>query len=719
MIGRLRQSSLLARTLIRVLPFATIAVLLIGAATSSVLERSLYAKVRADQHQDAKFGAATLSLKLNVILSSIRSVAANNLVINALVDTDTRQTYVPLYFGQLHIGGLRTGEKISFTDYRGRLIAANWKSPGYKGANWISQVISEGREHVVLDGKGGLFVVPVLYDGVPEGAIVVEFTKAQLAQMLAMSSGTRSTIVDSPGGALYASDPKFAKVYAKGIDSAKDWITSTARVPGFDELRVVIAEPMKTALAWMPKFERSFYLVLGLVLLALTAGICSVAFLTSNPLSRFVADLKRFGAAHDLDRRIESDGASEFRDLADAFNSMLERLQSTVVSHEQLAREVDVRKEAEQALWEQNERFNTALENMSHGLCVFDRESRLVVCNERYATLYGLAPVTMTPGMTARDIAEVRIAHGIYAGASAEAYVDHRINWGREHGNKTQELLELNDGRTIRVSRQPLSDGGWVTTHEDVTEIKRMERLKNEFVSVVSHELRTPLTSLTGSLRLLSSGALGPLPEKASSLMDIAYRNTRRLTVLVNDILDVEKIKSGQLDFEFARTDLAELARHAIEENQAYAAEHGVLFRVEEDIGKAPVTVDADRILQVFANLLSNAAKFSPKGADVVLRLTRAHGRLRCAVVDQGSGIPKDKQAQLFDRFFQVDASDSRSRQGTGLGLSIVKAIVEEHGSHIHVESDVDQGATFYFDLAETGPKDDHTSQSATASSAA
>ncbi len=177
MIRRLHLSGLLGRTLVRVLPVATIIMLFIGFATSTLVERSFYNQIRADQNEDARFGAATLSLKLNVILSSIRSVAANDLVINALVDSETREAYVPMYFNQLHIGGLRTGERIAFTDYRGRLIAANWSGKSYAKAEWLSRVIKKGREYVRLDGEGGLFVVPVLYHGSPEGAIVVEFTK--------------------------------------------------------------------------------------------------------------------------------------------------------------------------------------------------------------------------------------------------------------------------------------------------------------------------------------------------------------------------------------------------------------------------------------------------------------------------------------------------------------------------------------------------------------
>ena len=355
----------------------------------------------------------------------------------------------------------------------------------------------------------------------------------------------------------------------------------------------------------------------------------------------------------------------------------------------------------DKAIRDQNERFSIALENMSQGLCVFDRQKRIIVSNELYASMYGLPKELVVPGTPLSEVIKLRVAHGLYAGEGPDEYIEERLEWGENRTKQGVKVQELSDGRSIRILRQPLTGGGWVATHEDITESMRMERLKNEFVSVVSHELRTPLTSLSGSLRLMTSGSLGEIPDKVNSLLGIACRNTERLTRLVNDILDVEKINSNHMDFVFAPTDIVALAQRAIDENKAYGVENGVRLRLEENLGAAYANVDEDRMMQVLANILSNAAKFSPLESEVVLRLSRQCGALRLAVDDTGSGIPKGKQSQLFNRFFQVDASDRRSKQGTGLGLTIVKAIVEKHGSQIIVESEVGKGSTFYFDLEE------------------
>ena len=232
----------------------------------------------------------------------------------------------------------------------------------------------------------------------------------------------------------------------------------------------------------------------------------------------------------------------------------------------------------------------------------------------------------------------------------------------------------------------------------DVDERKRVDQMREEFISV-SHELRTPLTSIRGALGLLAGGVAGELPLQAQNLLDIAASNSERLVRLINDILDIEKVQSGTLKFRMEAMDLTSALEQALEVNAVYARYYDVALRLVRSEPGAFVLGDPDRIQQVLANLLSNAAKFSPRGATVEVEMVREADRVRISVSDQGPGIPEEFRSRVFERFAQAEDSTVRQERGTGLGLSISKAIVERHGGRIWFESEPGVRTTFSFDL--------------------
>lgn len=231
---------------------------------------------------------------------------------------------------------------------------------------------------------------------------------------------------------------------------------------------------------------------------------------------------------------------------------------------------------------------------------------------------------------------------------------------------------------------------------QDITERKRVEQMKNEFVSAVSHELRTPLTSIAGSLALVTSEVLGELPEKARAMLGIAHKNAKRLTLLINDLLDMEKILAGKMDFEMRRQPLLPIVEQSLEANSAYAQTFGVRLQLHASEPDIHVMVDAQRLQQVLANLISNAVKFSPTQGQVDIEVTTLGELVRIAVVDRGPGISEEFRERIFQKFSQADSSDSRQRGGTGLGLAISKAFVERMQGAIGFESEPGKGATFF-----------------------
>jgi PAS domain S-box-containing protein len=245
----------------------------------------------------------------------------------------------------------------------------------------------------------------------------------------------------------------------------------------------------------------------------------------------------------------------------------------------------------------------------------------------------------------------------------------------------------------------------WDGSLFDITERKRSEQMKNDFVSTVSHELRTPLTSIRGSLGLVAAGAAGEIPPKATSLIKIAHSNSERLVRLINDILDIEKIESGRMPFDPRPMALRPLVEQAIEGSGNYLADRNVSIVLDDQAPGALAAVDPDRLHQVMLNLLSNAIKYSPQDGLVSVRLSRQDGMIRLSVIDNGPGIPESFQSRIFGKFEQADASDSRQKGGTGLGLSIVKAIVERLGGAVSFDTGPETGTAFHVDLPEVSDR--------------
>jgi PAS domain S-box-containing protein len=240
----------------------------------------------------------------------------------------------------------------------------------------------------------------------------------------------------------------------------------------------------------------------------------------------------------------------------------------------------------------------------------------------------------------------------------------------------------------------------FVAQIQDIGEQKEVERLKSEFVSVVSHELRTPLTSVRGALGLMAGPLATDLPHKFRELLGIAHSNCERLIVLINDILDIDKVAAGKMRFDIQEVRLADVTRRAVEAIETYALRYQVGVELDPIDPALRVAVDEDRFVQVVTNLLSNAVKFSPRGRRVLVDARAANGRVRVRVVDRGAGIPEEFRARIFEKFSQADSSSGRRAGGTGLGLHISRQIVEHMHGKIGFETRQGRGTTFWVELA-------------------
>ena len=232
---------------------------------------------------------------------------------------------------------------------------------------------------------------------------------------------------------------------------------------------------------------------------------------------------------------------------------------------------------------------------------------------------------------------------------------------------------------------------------EDITERKEVERMKSEFVSIASHEMRTPLTAIHGTLELLNAGRLGELFPAGEKIAKIALRNSDRLVHLLENLLDLERMESSKDRLEKQLCDSAELIQQAIDTLQSQAQQQQIVL--QNDARSLELWADCDRIVQALINLIGNAIKFSAPNSKVWITCQQEAENILFAIKDRGRGIPQDKLETIFERFQQVDASDSRKKGGTGLGLAICRHIVQQHGGKIWVQSVYGEGSTFFFTI--------------------
>ncbi len=247
---------------------------------------------------------------------------------------------------------------------------------------------------------------------------------------------------------------------------------------------------------------------------------------------------------------------------------------------------------------------------------------------------------------------------------------------------------------------------GIVMAMRDVTQRKQVERLKDEFVSTVSHELRTPLTAIRGSLGLIiDGGLLGEVSVRVESLLDIARSNTSRLLLMINDILDFQKIEKGDRPLVFSRINIMDVVNGAIAGYERRAEEQGIDIHLVETLPyDGYVFADAEQLQAALEKLLSNAVRYSPNDSEIGIGVTRVGEMLRVMVSDQGPGVPEEFREHLFEHFSQFDSSDTRMPGGAGLGLAIARAVTEKHGGDIGlVDRERDGGACFYIDIPEMG----------------
>ncbi len=354
------------------------------------------------------------------------------------------------------------------------------------------------------------------------------------------------------------------------------------------------------------------------------------------------------------------------------------------------------------ALRDQNTRFEVELaadrhdhdlliESLAQGVVSVDPSLRIAGANAAAHTFLRRTP----GGLIGRTIIE----------AFLDAHVESIVRAALDQGSATGEIGQAEpDGRRLLVRARRSSSGGAWLVLEDVSELRRLQQIRAEFIDNLSHELRTPLTTvslLAETLTREADAAGAAIPAKMRDRIGKIEVETGHLVQMVSELLDLSRIESGGTISAVDLLDVGEIATESTERLRLFADRQGVTLRVDVARNLPSVRGDEARLGQVFVNLLHNAVKFSPDGGDVVVTVAVKDGRVVSSVSDRGVGIPKAAQARIFERFYKVDRARVRGETGgTGLGLAIARHIIDQHGGTIWVESVEGTGSTFSFSVS-------------------
>ncbi len=439
---------------------------------------------------------------------------------------------------------------------------------------------------------------------------------------------------------------------------------------------------------WDILFRQEFLLVFIVTLLISVIITIAFAYTLIEPVDKLIIGTQLVGQGQ-LDYQIRKYSNDEIGRLVEAFNEMIRKLRFSIEKET---------KSSEKALLEQT-KAALIIDSMADGVIVTDQDHEVVLFNRAAEKIFEL-PASKILGKNILHLTKSGIASIFY-----DLFEDEDLFLNKKDRIIVKEFISKEPKKMLKATLGPLRRehgrkkmGGSVIVLEDITKIREIENMKTEFIGIVSHELKTPLTGIRGYAELLHVGKLGLLDEKQQKAVEIIVTEAQRLTILINDLLDLSKLETGG-----AKLNLQEISlEECLDQSPALylIKDKEIEFKKFVPLNLPFIFADKNKILQVFTNLLSNAAKFTPKNGSIIVRFTVRKDSIFVSVKDTGIGIAKKHLPHLFDKFYQVETHLRRKQGGTGLGLPIVKEIVALHGGLITVESKIKRGTTISFTIS-------------------
>ena len=505
------------------------------------------------------------------------------------------------------------------------------------------------------------------------------------------ASGVRVTVIASDGKVLgdsqsniqtmenHADRPEIRDAFAKGdgqssrhsvsVDKNLLYYAVRYSVSGGPPVVFRFALPQQAVDQELWEFRRRLWLA-SLVMLFVT-GIASL--LISQSFSGRVERLEKFSlrVAEGDFRPIEADRTGDgLEALAVSLNATAARLDRTI-----------------RTLTEERNLSSAILGSMVEGVAVVNSSERLLFANTGFAEILGLDVPPQSGSALVEVVRQTELLEAVRAVVKGEPRVETEI----VTGTLRQHFFAV----TVASVRAADTLGAVIVLH-DITELRKLERVRRDFVANVSHEFKTPLTAIQGFAETLLGGAIDD-PQNRLRFLEIILEHSRRLARLTDDLLKLSKMDADKLELEIRRLSVAQFVESCIETTQRTAAEKDLRVSVNLLQPLPDIAADRRRLAEVLQNLLDNAMQYTPAGGQIMVGASANGAEVTITVSDTGIGIPQADQSRIFERFYRVDVARSREVGGTGLGLSISKHLVEAHGGRIWVESEVGQGSQFHF----------------------
>lgn len=669
---------------LRIVPPVALMFISVWYGGSEIARRTMESELHDRLDEAAAISTAGTSHQFDTVVEGVRTIAANDLVINGLIDIEARENYLPTYFLSLRIPRV-PGARIFLLDYRGRPIIWNTARESFEDAPWIKDVIG-GSTLQTLSISGLQIAIPVLYSGLPEGILVVQIGLDEFPGLLEPVLGRGAhALIDETGLILYSTDPEFATAGTMNHERGQEeWFTVRTLIDAFPQIAVLSGQSVERALAPLRRLQKIMLAALAAGLLAIVAVIGVTAYRIAIPLRVFGRRIVEISNSEDLARRIEPAGPREIFDLGEAFNGMAERLQKTIASHDYI---------------------DNVIASMNDGMLVTAADGSINTANPAACRLLGY------------DLQEI-------IGLSIDRFFPpnecHPATPLLPQARRNVESeLRHKDGRLIPIVYSTGSltnrDGefqGTVYLTQDITFRKRAEEeerqakkaaeeaneAKSRFVASVSHELRTPLNAIIGYSELLFEDAEGRGDSELSQDLERINTAGHHLLSLINNVLDLAKIEAGKIELDMQVFDVAELVHEVAQGTEGLMAQNANRLDIRCAPNLAAIEGDETKIRQILYNLLSNAAKFTENGvvgleADRVVKDGGEYIRFR--VTDTGVGIDPDKIDESFEEFTQLGGKTTHRSGGTGLGLALTRGFCEAMGGMISAKSNPGKGSTF------------------------